>query len=110
MIRTCKLLPAAWCLLSVVSLPCLAATEGDRRPYVAGMAPHVRPVNAPVIREVKQTLEWRQKALQGIGEPVPASLKFLNDQGAWYTPFDRAGMPGYYDLRQMHVVPAKTKP
>jgi hypothetical protein len=26
-----------------------------------------------------------------ISEPVPASLKFLNDQGAWYTPFDRAG-------------------
>lgn len=110
MLRTSAPTPIAWLWLSVISLPCLAATPGNDLPYVAGMAPHRRPVNAPVIREIKQTPEWRQKALLGISEPMPASLKFLNDQGAWYTPFDQAGMPGYYDLRQMHVAPAKTKP
>jgi hypothetical protein len=29
----------------------------------------------------------------GVVEPIPISLKFLNDQGAWYTPFDQAGCP-----------------
>jgi hypothetical protein len=71
--------------------------------------PTMRPANAPAIREFKQTPDWRQNALRGISEPIPASLKFLNDQGAWYTPFDRAGMPGYYDLRQLHAMPAKPK-
>lgn len=93
----------------MVSLPCSAATAGDTQPYVAGMAPYQRPANAPAIRDFKQTTDWRQNALRGVSEPVPASLKFLNDQGAWYTPFDHAGMPGYYDLRQMHAMPAKPK-
>ncbi len=101
---------AAWSLSSWVVLQCSAATSGNALPYVAGLTPYQRPAYAPVIRESKQTPEWRQNALRGVSEPVPASLKFLNDQGAWYTPFDRAGMPGYYDLRQMHTIPAKAKP
>jgi hypothetical protein len=110
MIRPIFAFLAAWLVSSAMLPSSSAATPGNSLPYVAGMAPHQRPANAPAIREFKQTPEWRQTAMQGISEPVPASLKFLNDQGAWYTPFDRAGMPGYYDLRQMHVAPAKPKP
>ena len=38
-------------------------------------------------------------------QPAPPGsiVKFLADQGAWYTPFTHPGMPGYYDLRGMHV-------
>lgn len=110
MIRPIFVFLAASLASSAMAPDCSAATPGNSVPYVAGMAPHQRPANAPAIREFRQTPEWRQTALRGVSEPVPTSLKFLNDQGAWYTPFDRAGMPGYYDLRQMHVAPAKTKP
>jgi hypothetical protein len=47
--------------------------------------------------------------LTGIAAPVPPSMAFLDHQGAWHTPFTLPGMPGYYDLRQWHNAPAKTK-
>jgi hypothetical protein len=85
---------------------------GDNPPagrYLAGSAPFQRPADAPVIKSRNVTPEMRAHALRGVVEPVPASLKFLNDQGAWYTPFDQAGMPGYYDLRQLHTNDAAAK-
>lgn len=79
--------------------------------FVAGTTPWQRPTQAPVIKTHVVTPEMRSAMLKGVSEPVPASLKFLNDQGAWYTPFDRPGMPGYYDLRQMHgSASAKPRP
>lgn len=70
--------------------------------WIAGLAPYQRPQEAPVIRELRPASDWRSRALTGIVEPIPASLNFLDHQGAWYTPFSRAGMTGYYDLRHWH--------
>jgi hypothetical protein len=78
--------------------------------HVAGSTPQQRPRGTPVIKDAPASSERRMAALAGISEPVPASLKFLNDQGAWYTPFDQPGMPGYYDIRQWHRQASSAKP
>ena len=41
----------------------------------------------------------------GYRQPVPSSLKFLRDQGNWYSPFDRPGAPGPYDIRGWYANP-----
>lgn len=69
---------------------------------VAGLAPYERPVGAPVIRALPRAPEWTRQATRGIAEPLPSGLKFVADQGAWYTPFTEPGMPGYYDIRKLH--------
>ena len=68
--------------------------------FVAGLAPQQRPEAAPVVTRVNHDDAWRARALTGISAPLPASLRFLDNQGAWYTPFNHPGAPGYYDLRQ----------
>lgn len=70
---------------------------------VAGLAPFERPEGAPVVTEFRPSPEWRAKALQGVSAPIPPSLKFLDDQGAWYSPFLQPGMPGRYDIRGWHA-------
>lgn len=70
--------------------------------FVAGLQPNQRPADAPVIQEFTPSADWRKQALAGISDPIPDSLNFLDNQGAWYTPFNRLGMPGYYDLRNLH--------
>lgn len=77
--------------------PAAAATP------VAGLAPFERPEGAPVVKEFRPSPEWRAKALQGVSAPIPATLKFLDDQGAWYSPFLQPGMPGRYDIRGWHA-------
>jgi hypothetical protein len=37
-----------------------------------------------------------------VSQPYPASLRFLEDQGNWYTPFNRPGMLPPYDIRGWH--------
>jgi len=76
---------------------------------VAGLAPYERPAGAPVIKAFERSETWRAQALRGVSQPPPESvLRFLDSQGAWYTPFTHAGMPGYYDLRGLHEAkPAK---
>ena len=69
---------------------------------IAGLTPDQRPVGAPVIKEMKKTPEWYTNALRGVSEPYPYSLKFLEDQGAWYTPFIHPGMMPPYDIRGWH--------
>ena len=76
-----------------------AATSTD---FVAGLTPNQRPTQAPVILEFAPDAKWRAEALAGISKPVPASLDFIDNQGAWYTPFNQPGMPGFYDLRNLH--------
>lgn len=70
--------------------------------FIGGSTPDVRPANAPVIVTVKKDNAWYKQALKGIGTPYPASLKFLEDQGNWYTPFTVPGMPAPYDIRGLH--------
>ncbi len=69
---------------------------------VAGTAPAQRPSDAPVINEHAKPDGWYSQALHGVERPYPNSLRFLEDQGAWHTPFNRPGMPGRYDLRGWH--------
>lgn len=80
-----------------------------RGPFrVAGLAPYQRPEGAPVIRELAGTDGIRARALRGISDPPSSVLAFLKSQGAWYTPFGEPGMPGYYDIRDLHH-PAQAK-
>ncbi len=70
--------------------------------HIAGVEPSVRPVDAPVISEFKKDGAWYGLALTGVTPPYPASLRFLEDQGAWFNPFIHPGMPGPYDIRGWH--------
>ena len=66
---------------------------------VSGLIPDQRPTDAPVVEQVVKDKEWYQNALTGIETPYPYSLRFLEDQGDWYTPFIHPGMTGPYDIR-----------
>lgn len=86
-------------LFLLTGLP-LAAMGED---FIAGLEPGVRPAGAPVLVEYPKDAAWYRLALTGLKPPHPASLRFLEDQGAWHTPFNRPGMTGPYDLRHWHV-------
>jgi len=78
------------------------SAESGYEPYIAGTTPGQRPPTAPTIREYDRPEGWYDKALEGISRPYPQSLSFLEDQEAWYTPFIHPGIPGWYDIRDMH--------
>ena len=80
--------------LSVLTLQ----VQADGYP-IAGVDPSQRPVGAPVIDTVVKPAGWYAQALTGISQPYPQSLRFLEDQGNWYTPFNRPGTPPRYDIR-----------
>jgi len=69
---------------------------------VAGTTPDRRPEGAPSIVTLEHDGAWFRRALTGVDRPFPWSLRFLDDQGAWYTPFNRPGMTGPYDIRGWH--------
>lgn len=94
--------------LMVLSLPCWSA-DAEAAP-VAGLAPYERPAGAPVVRSVARSVEATGRQTTGVARPLPAGLDWLKDQGAWYTPFDRAGMVGYYDLRGWNGAPGVENP
>jgi hypothetical protein len=85
-------------LIGVVSGPVFANPVGGEYP-IAGTQPSERPAGAPMIREVRKPQGWYTRALTGISQPYPSSLRFLEDQGNWYTPFNHPGMQGRYDIR-----------
>lgn len=71
--------------------------------FVAGTEPSMRPVGAPVLTTFTKNAAWYRNALHGIeAPPYPFSLRFLEDQGAWHTPFNRPGLTGPYDIRNWH--------
>lgn len=74
---------------------------------IAGVKPDQRPEGAPVIKEFVKDGAWYTNALQGVSSPYPASLHFLENQGAWYTPFNHPGMTGPYDIRNWHKATPK---
>jgi hypothetical protein len=79
----------------------LASTSVMADTFIAGSNPAQRP-DAPVIQHHVKTPQWYQQALHGVWQPYPPSLRFLENQGAWYTPFNRPGMTGVYDIRYWH--------
>lgn len=83
-------------LLAGASAPALADDP------IAGTTPSERPTGAPQITEVDRPASWYTAALHGVSRPYPYSLRFLEDQGNWYTPFNRPGMTGRYDIRGWH--------
>ena len=93
---------------------CLSAgfsvNSAAAEPFVAGTTPDRRPEGSPVIREFEKTDAWRAAAATGVSQSFPLSLKFLDDQGAWFTPFIRPGMTGPYDIRGWHTGAAKGRP
>ncbi len=76
-------------------------------PYIAGTAPDKRPEGAPRIDAVEKAGHWYADALAGVTQPYPYSLRFLEDQGHWYSPFAQPGMTGPYDIRGWHSQPPK---
>ena len=85
-----------------IGLLMLASGANANEAYIAGEAPDARPANAPGITSHLKDAEWYSGALVGVSRPYPVSLRFLEDQGAWYFPFNVAGMPGPYDIRNRH--------
>lgn len=71
-------------------------------PFVAGVKPNQRPEGAPVIVAYEKDAAWYERALHGVSEPYPWSLRFLEDQGAWFNPFVHPGMTPPYDIRGWH--------
>lgn len=88
----------AGAILVILKVP--GAVAGDQP--VAGTDPSQRPAGAPVITTVDHPGSWYAEALHGVSRPYPYSLRFLEDQGSWHTPFNRPGMPGRYDIRGWH--------
>ena len=84
-------------LVAVCGQGALASAEGEYP--IAGTQPSQRPQGAPVIQQVQRDPGWYNRALTGISMPYPNSLRFLENQGNWYTPFDRPGMHSPYDIR-----------
>ncbi len=70
--------------------------------FIAGVEPSQRPAGAPVITSFNKDAAWYRHALSGVTAPYPPSLRFLESQGAWYTPFNRPGLTGPYDIRNWH--------
>ncbi len=69
---------------------------------IGGLTPSVRPEGAPVVTRVAHDSAWYQRALHGIEQPYPGSLRFLESQGNWHTPFNQPGLLGPYDIRNWH--------
>lgn len=74
--------------------------------FIAGLQPEVRPAGAPAITAVMHDDAWFARALSGVEPPTPESLRWLADQGAWFTPFTGRGMTGPYDIRGWHAAGA----
>lgn len=88
--------------LSVAMLAISAVSASFADYPIAGVDPSTRPAGAPSITSVEKDDAWYRRALTGISQPYPASLRFLEDQGNWYTPFNRPGMTRPYDIRGWH--------
>lgn len=86
--------------MSLLYVGMTAAVSADY--FIAGTHPSQRPAGAPQITAVVHPGQWYSNALLGVTRPYPLSLRFLEDQGNWHTPFNRPGMPGRYDIRGWH--------
>lgn len=97
-----SLLASRW--LGAVACAALVAVRAPAAAEVpiAGERPDARPEGAPRVEAVVRDGQWYRRALTGVSTPYPSSLRFLESQGNWYTPFDQPGMTGWYDIRRWH--------
>lgn len=77
------------------------AADGSAYP-IAGLTPSVRPAGAPVVTVAQHGADWNERFYRGVTKPYPPSIQFQAVHGGWFTPFDRPGMLGPYDLRNWH--------
>ncbi len=97
-------------ILSILALAIVATMAVEQgvvgkekaKSFIAGAQPDRRPESAPKIRHFEKPADWYDQALKGIKQPYPYSLKFLEDQGSWYTPFNRPNTTGPYDIRGLY--------
>ena len=90
-------------VFGLAGISAAAADQPDGGKYpIGGSTPGQRPAGAPVIQTFEKDSTWYPEALKGIEGPYPSSLRFLADQANWYTPFNRPGMTGRYDIRGLH--------
>lgn len=92
---------AMWVRLTAILMLVFDAACADDV-VIAGETPHMRPANAPTITSHQKDADWYCRALVGVEPPYSHSLRFLEDQGAWYSPFLVAGLTGRYDIRKRH--------
>lgn len=97
-----SLKPQVVAVIGILSTAISVAAAAQAAYPIAGLTPDQRPLNAPVISQIMRDESWFQHALTGITQPYPESLRFLKDQGNWYTPFNQRGMTGRYDIRGWH--------
>lgn len=83
----------------VIATLALTTVAGAAEYPIAGLAPDSRPAGAPKTTVATRAAGWDARFFQGVASPRPASLAWSADQGGWYTPFDRPGMIGPYDIR-----------
>ena len=95
--RALRLLAASTTLM----IGTLVHAQGATAP-VAGLEPDRRPVSAPVIQGQTVDVALKTRRLAGVSAPWPPGLARIAEQGAWYSPMFQPGMPGRYDLRQLH--------
>lgn len=88
-------------VLLTTAFSCVGGAAAADVGHIAGTTPDRRPEGAPV--STAATVD-KTAALRGIAQPVPPSLRFIDDHGGWYTPFTRPGMPPPYDPRGLHRV------
>ena len=93
---------AAVLTLALIAWPAWAQDSEDSGYPIAGSTPWQRPEGAPSIEWVTRDVSWYEHSLTGIERPYPRSLWFLDNQGYWYTPFNRPGALPPYDLRDWH--------
>lgn len=100
--RAVKLPQRVCAALALSAFMIIPGAWAETPPYIAGVHPDQRPPSAPKIETYTKGADWLAKATRGVEKPIPPSLKFLDDQGGWYTPFTRPGMTGRYDIRHWH--------
>ncbi len=69
---------------------------------IGGITPDRRPEGLPTVGQTGLTQAGQERILHGVSRPYPPSLRWIEDQGGWFTPFANPGMTGPYDIRNWH--------
>lgn len=89
-------------LQRVVVMSLVAGSVSAFAQPIAGLKPDQRPEGAPVVRTEAVDPAVKNTRLTGISAPLPGNVERIAEQGNWYSPMFRPGMPGPYDLRGWH--------